>query len=146
MVKATSLNSMKTILMKSTEMIRLENVSKDYSMDEIVVHALHKVSLSVNKGEFVVVLGPSGSGKTTMLNLIDALDKPTSGRVKVGGKVISELSESDRTRFRAESIGFVFQFHNLFPTLTTLENAEFGITLTIKDKKKLRRTAQREHT
>jgi len=129
--------------MKSTEMIRLENVSRDYSMGEAIVHALHDVSLSVNKGKFVVVLGPSGSGKTTMLNLVGALDAPTSGKVKVGGRVISELSEGERTRFRAESIGLVFQFYNLFPTLTALENVEFGVALTIKDKKELRRAAQK---
>lgn len=129
--------------MKSTEMIQLENVSKDYSMGETIVHALHDVSLSVNKGKFVVALGPSGSGKTTMLNLVGTLDTPTSGRVKVGGRVISELSEGERTRFRAESIGLVFQFYNLFPTLTALENVEFGIALTIKDKKELRRTTQK---
>lgn len=67
---------------KVTEMISLEKVSKDYSIDEIVVHALHNVSLSVNKEEFVVVLGQSGSGKTTMLNLIGALDTPTNGSIK----------------------------------------------------------------
>lgn len=69
---------------KVTEMIRLENVSKDYSMDKIIVHTLRDISLSVNKEEFVVVLGPGGSGKTTMLTLIGALDTPTSGRVKSG--------------------------------------------------------------
>lgn len=67
---------------KVTEMIRLENVSKDYSMDKIIVHALRDISLSVDKEEFVVVLGPSGSGKTTMLTLIGALDTPTSGSIK----------------------------------------------------------------
>ena len=67
---------------KVTEMIRLENVSKDYLMDKIIVHALRDISLSVNKEEFVVVLGPSGSGKTTMLTLIGALDIPTSGSIK----------------------------------------------------------------
>jgi len=69
-------------LSKVTEMIRLENVSKDYLMDKIIVHALRDISLSVNKEEFVVVLGPSGSGKTTMLTLIGALDIPTSGSIK----------------------------------------------------------------
>jgi len=69
-------------LSKVTEMIRLENVSKDYSMDKIIVHALRDISLSVDKEEFVVVLGPSGSGKTTMLTLIGALDTPTSGSIK----------------------------------------------------------------
>lgn len=101
--------------------VLLENVSKTYRMGEVEVHALKEVSLTVTKGEFVVVLGPSGSGKTTMLNCVGGIDSPTSGTIIVGGKDISRLNEKELTKFRRDTVGFIFQFFNLIPTLTARE-------------------------
>lgn len=106
-------------------MIRLEGVSKHYQVGEVMVTALEDVSLEVEVGEFVVVLGPSGSGKTTLLNLIGALDMPTSGSIWVNERLLSARSRADLARFRRETISFVFQSFNLFPSLTALENVQF---------------------
>lgn len=116
----------------------LENVVKEYRNGERAVRAVNGVSLSIERGSFVVVLGPSGSGKTTLLNIISGLVGPTSGQVRVAGKDISAMTDAQATRFRADSIGFVFQFFNLFPTLTVLENVEIGLALRIKDPQELR--------
>ena len=107
----------------------LENVSKTYQMGEIEVKALKEVDLTISKGKFVVVLGPSGSGKTTMLNCIGGIDSPTSGTIVVGGNDISKLTEKDLTRFRRNTVGFIFQFFNLIPTLTARENVDFALDL-----------------
>ncbi len=88
------------------------------------VQALHPTDLSVEKGEFVVVLGPSGSGKTTLLNLVAGIDSPTSGRVRVDGVDISSLSRARLVEYRRRSVGVVFQLHNLIPNLTSRENVE----------------------
>ncbi|MCC6972598.1 MAG: ABC transporter ATP-binding protein [Anaerolineae bacterium] len=106
-------------------MIRLEGVSKRYQVGEVMVTALEDVSLEVEVGEFVVVLGPSGSGKTTLLNLIGALDMPTSGSIWVNERLLSARNRADLARFRRETISFVFQSFNLFPSLTALENVQF---------------------
>ncbi|MBE2195603.1 MAG: ABC transporter ATP-binding protein [Anaerolinea sp.] len=106
-------------------MIRLEGVSKRYQVGEVMVIALEDVSLEVEVGEFVVVLGPSGSGKTTLLNLIGALDMPTSGSIWVNERLLSARNRADLARFRRETISFVFQSFNLFPSLTALENVQF---------------------
>lgn len=79
-------------------------------------------NLSLDEGKFVVILGPSGAGKSTLLNLLGGLDSPTSGRISVCGKDISKLSEKELAEYRAETVGFVFQFYNLIPTLTVYEN------------------------
>ena len=115
--------------------VLLENVSKVYEMGEVEVHALKDVDLTVTMGEFLVALGPSGSGKTTMLNLIGGIDSPSSGKIVVGGHDISTLSEKELTKFRRETVGFIFQFFNLIPTLTARENVEFALDLVPKEKR-----------
>jgi len=106
-------------------MIQLTNVSKWYQMGEIKVTALDDVSLAIEQGEFVVVLGPSGSGKTTLLNMIGALDTPSGGRVQINGTHVSNSRRSEQFKFRRETVGFIFQTFNLFPSLTALENVQF---------------------
>ncbi len=111
-------------------MIELKKVEKSYPMGEIVVHALRGIDLSLEKGEFLILLGPSGCGKTTTLNLIGGLDKPTSGQVIVQGEDIAKYNEVRMARYRRSQVGFVFQFFNLIPTLTAAENVEFALALT----------------
>jgi putative ABC transport system ATP-binding protein len=110
-------------------MIRLENVSKHYDMGAVRVSALDNVSLTIDKGEFVVVLGPSGSGKTTLLNIIGALDLPTDGVVHINGGHLSMNKRADRFKFRRETVSFIFQTFNLFPSLTALENVQFVLDM-----------------
>ncbi len=104
--------------------VEMDHVSKVYGSGPTEVAALGDVSLRLPPGEFVVVLGPSGSGKTTMLNLIGAMESPTSGTVIVGGNVLDGLDDAERTAFRRDHVGFVFQFFNLVPTLTAVENVQ----------------------
>jgi len=99
--------------------IEIDNLTKTYSAS---IHALHQVSFSVEKGEWIAVMGPSGSGKSTLMNILGGLDSPTSGRVTLEGLEISQLSANELARFRAEKIGFVFQQFHLVPYLTALEN------------------------
>ena len=115
--------------MTSEALVRMTGVSKRYRSGEVWVDVLREIDLSIEKGEFVVVLGVSGSGKTTLLNLIGALDRPTSGEVVVEGQVISSANEKERTAYRRTKIGFVFQFYNLLPTLVALENVEAALEI-----------------
>jgi putative ABC transport system ATP-binding protein len=110
-------------------MIRLENVSKRYEMGDVRVTALDNISLDIDKGEFVVVLGPSGSGKTTLLNIIGALDVPTEGVVHINGGNMSLNKKANRFKFRRETVSFIFQTFNLFPSLTALENVQFVLDM-----------------
>ncbi len=110
-------------------MIRLENVSKRYQMGDVCVTALDGVSLEIDKGEFVVVLGPSGSGKTTLLNIIGALDVPTEGAVRINGGNLLLSKKANRFKFRRETVSFIFQTFNLFPSLTALENVQFVLDM-----------------
>ena len=98
------------------------NVSKTYAMGEVEVQALRSVTLDLYEGEFVVLLGPSGSGKSTLLNILGALDVPTSGEVYYHDHILTKADDAELTRFRREHVGFVFQFYNLIPSLTALEN------------------------
>lgn len=100
----------------------MHSVSKSYKMGEVEVHALRSVELDLFYGEFVVFLGPSGSGKSTLLNILGGLDVPTTGEVRFLDHVLSGADDRGLTRFRREHVGFVFQFYNLIPSLTALEN------------------------
>ncbi len=107
-------------------LIALEGVARRYRVGDATVSALEGVDLTVDAGEFAVVLGPSGSGKTTLLNLIGALDTPTEGRITVAGRDITRASRSELSAFRRRGVSFIFQAFNLFPGLTALENVQFG--------------------
>ena len=109
--------------------VQLENVTKDYRQGAVVVPALRGLTLEIDKGEFTAVCGPSGSGKTTTLNLIGALDNPTSGRVALEGYDLATLSRSALSHLRRDRIGFVFQAYNLVPVLTAYENTEIVLAL-----------------
>ena len=104
--------------------VQFENVTRIYKTGDHELKALDKVSFSLDEGEFVVILGPSGAGKSTLLNMLGGLDSPTDGTITVNGKDISKLSENELAEFRASTVGFVFQFYNLIPTLTVYENVE----------------------
>ena len=106
------------------KIVELKNVSKTYNTGDTEFKALDNIDLSINKGEFVVILGPSGAGKSTLLNLIGGMDTPTSGSIKIDGEEISKYNENQLSEYRAENIGFIFQFYNILPTLTVLENVE----------------------
>lgn len=107
--------------------LRTEDLKKDLKVGEVTVQALRGVTLAVQQGEFMGIIGPSGSGKSTLLGLIGGLDSPTSGKVFIDGTDITNLNERALTRVRNEKIGFVFQFFNLIPTLTALENVALPI-------------------
>lgn len=107
---------------KNTTVIELRDVWKTYQMGETQVHALRGISLEVRSGEFVAIMGPSGSGKSTAMNMIGCLDIPSKGSVFLGGKNISQLTESDLAQIRGKKIGFIFQKFNLINTLTAKEN------------------------
>ena len=116
---------MKDLLLKNQKKIlEIKNVSKTYKIGENKFKALDNIDLEINKGEFVVILGPSGAGKSTLLNLIGGMDTPTEGSIKIDGEEISKYTESQLSDYRAENIGFIFQFYNILPTLTVLENVE----------------------
>ncbi len=106
----------------ATAVFHVRNVSKTYRMGDVEVRALHSVNLDLYAGEFVVILGPSGSGKSTLLNILGALDVPTAGEVRYLDHVLTTADAAALTRFRREHVGFVFQFYNLVPSLTALEN------------------------
>ena len=106
--------------------LKLENVSKDYTTKAGSVNALSEVSFELNDGEFVVILGPSGAGKTTLLNLLGGMDYCTGGKIVLDNQEVSALDEKGLTQYRRTQIGFVFQFYNLMPNLTALENVELA--------------------
>lgn len=110
-------------------MIRLSGVGKTYGEGSAAVHALRGVDLHIPAGQFVSVMGPSGSGKSTLLNLVSALDAPTTGSVVIGGEDVGALSDDRLTLFRRRSIGLVFQFFNLLPTLDATDNVLLPVML-----------------
>ena len=119
--------------------IELKNVKKTYIIGEQEFNALDGVDLLINQGEFVVVLGPSGAGKSTLLNLLGGMDKATSGDIFIGENNISKYNEKQLTKFRANDVGFIFQFYNIMPTLTVEENVNLikDVTKNTKDAKEV---------
>ena len=115
-------------------LVTVAGVTKDYPLGKTTIHALRGVSLEITSGEFVAVAGPSGCGKTTLLNIIGCIDRPTAGRVTVGGHAVNELTDDQESQLRLHEIGFVFQSFNLIPVLTVLENVEFPTILARSDK------------
>ena len=111
------------------EVTRIENVTRVYKIGKVETQALRGVSLSIQSGEFTALVGPSGSGKTTLLQLIGCLDQPSSGHVYINGKDVSKLNRNQRADMRRGTIGFVFQFFALIPTLTAYENIEMPLLL-----------------
>jgi len=123
-----------------TPIIHLKNLTKSYTEGKEKRTILDNVSMTFYQGDFILLLGHSGSGKSTLLNLISGIDDPDAGEIQVNGQTINRLSERQRTLFRREHIGFIFQFFNLIPTLTVLEN----ITLALQLNGKLTTTKQQE--
>ena len=111
------------------EVTKVVDATRDFKIGEVETHALRGVNLSIESGEFTALVGPSGSGKTTLLQLIGLLDQPTSGRVLIDGKDATGLSRDKRADLRRGSIGFVFQFFALIPTLSAYENVEMPLLL-----------------
>jgi putative ABC transport system ATP-binding protein len=115
----------------SDKIVVVKDVIKEYKMGEVTVRAVDGMTFDINEGEFVVFLGPSGSGKSTILNIIGGMDRTTSGEVWVKGRNIAELSNRELTIYRRDNIGFIFQFYNLMPSLTALENVEIMTRVSI---------------
>jgi putative ABC transport system ATP-binding protein len=103
-------------------LIEFKNVTKEYGTDEHVVRAADHVCFEIEKGEFVIFLGPSGAGKSTVLNLLGGMDQPTSGSIYIDGEDITKYNDNRLSEYRCDTVGFVFQFYNLIPTLTAYEN------------------------
>ncbi len=111
------------------EVVKIENVTRKYQIGKVETQALRGVDLSIENGEFVALVGPSGSGKTTLLQMIGCLDQPTSGLVCINGKDVTRLNRNQRADMRRGTIGFIFQFFALIPTLTAYENVEMPLLL-----------------
>ena len=111
------------------DFVKLQDITKIYKMGEIKIRAADNISFSIDKGEFVVIVGPSGAGKTTVLNILGGMDTATSGTLLVDGAEITAYNPRRLTEYRREDIGFVFQFYNLVPNLTALENVELALQI-----------------
>jgi putative ABC transport system ATP-binding protein len=123
-------------------LIEVVDLFKSYQRDSLEIPVLRNISLDIAEGDFLAFMGPSGSGKTTLLNLIAGIDKPTSGRILIGDTDITELSETELAVWRSHNIGFIFQFYNLIPVLTALENVELPLILTPLSRKERRSHAE----
>ena len=107
---------------ETMNLIEMENITKDYYLGETIVHALKEINLKIEKEEFTAIWGPSGSGKTTLLNLIGTIDEASSGDIYFNGEKINNITDNNKSKFRNNEIGFIFQTFNLIPVLSALEN------------------------
>ena len=123
-------------------LIEVQNLSKSYRRDSLEIPVLRNISLNVAEGEFIAFMGPSGSGKTTLLNLIAGIDRPSEGRILIAGVDVTELTETELAAWRSRNVGFIFQFYNLIPVLTAVENVELPLILTPLSKKQRRAHAE----
>jgi len=123
-------------------LIQVEDLYKSYYRDSLEIPVLSNINLEIPEGEFLAFMGPSGSGKTTLLNLIAGIDKPTLGKIRIGGVDITELNETELAVWRSRNVGFIFQFYNLIPVLTAVENVELPLILTPLSKKERRAHAE----
>jgi putative ABC transport system ATP-binding protein len=123
-------------------LIRVQELFKSYRRDSLEIPVLRNINLEIAQGEFIAFMGPSGSGKTTLLNLIAGIDKPTSGRILIADTDVTELNETELAVWRSRNIGFIFQFYNLIPVLSALENVELPLILTPLSKKERRAHAE----
>ena len=121
-------------------LVSVRNITKSYWRDSLEIPVLQNISFDIPQGEFLALQGPSGSGKTTLLNLIAGIDRPTNGTITVGEADVTRLNESDLAKWRAQHVGFVFQFYNLMPVLTAFENVELPLLLS-----KLSKKERKEH-
>jgi putative ABC transport system ATP-binding protein len=122
--------------------IQVQELYKSYHRDSLEIPVLRNINLEISQGEFIAFMGPSGSGKTTLLNLIAGIDKPTSGKILIDGINVPELNETELAVWRSRNVGFIFQFYNLIPVLTALENVELPLILTPLSKPERRAHAE----
>ena len=122
--------------------IQVQELYKSYHRDRLEIPVLRNINLEISQGEFIAFMGPSGSGKTTLLNLIAGIDKPTSGKILIAGVDVGELNETELAVWRSRNVGFIFQFYNLIPVLTALENVELPLILTPLSKQERRGHAE----
>ncbi len=123
-------------------LIQVQELWKSYRRDSLEIPVLRNINLEIAGGDFIAFMGPSGSGKTTLLNLIAGIDKPTAGKIVIADTDVTELNETDLAVWRSRNIGFIFQFYNLIPVLTALENVELPLILTPLSKQERRAHAE----